>query len=99
MAQYDSEPKATEINLARLIEYFGETRSLTTIDHGEVKKLVAWRRGHKVSRRGKPTKEQRAALPLISNATVNRSTTKVLMRLFTFAKAAGAVFENEPKWG
>ena len=98
-AQYDAEPKATEINLTRLIEYFGETRSLTTIDHGEAKKLVAWRRGHKVSRRGKPTKEQRAALPLISNATVNRSTTKVLMRLFTFAKAEGAVFENEPKWG
>jgi hypothetical protein len=98
-AQYDAEPKATEINLARLIEFFGETRSLTTIDHTEARKLVTWRRGHKVSRRGKPTKEQRAALPLISNATVNRSTTKVLMRLFTFAKAAGAVFENEPKWG
>jgi integrase len=97
-AQYDAEPKATEINLARLIEYFGQARLLTTIDHGEAKKLVAWRRGHKVSRRGKPTKEQRAALPLISNATVNRSTTKVLMRLFTFAKAEGAVFENEPKW-
>ena len=44
------------------------------------------------------TKEQREALPLISNATVNRSASKVLQRLFTFAKAEGAVFENEPKW-
>jgi len=97
-AQYDAEPKATETNLARLIEYFGEAKSLTAIDHSEAKKLVAWRRGHRVSRRGKLTKDKREALPLISNATVNRSTTKVLQRLFAFAKAEGAVFDNEPKW-
>jgi integrase len=35
---------------------------------------------------------------LISNATVNRSTIKVLQRIFTFAKEEGALFENEPKW-
>jgi integrase len=97
-AQYDSEPKATETNLARLIEHFGESKSLTAIDHSEAKKLIAWRRGHHVSRRGKLTKQEREALPLISNATVNRSTTKVLQRLFAFAKAEGAAFENEPKW-
>src|SRR6476646_3327157 len=44
------------------------------------------------------TKEKREALPLISNATVNRSATKVLQRLFAFAKAEGAVFDDEPKW-
>jgi integrase len=98
-AHDDADPKATETNLARLIEYFGESKSLTDIDHSEAKKLVAWRRGHRVSRRGKLTKEQKEALPLISNATVNRSTTKVLQRMFTFAKAENAVFENEPKWG
>jgi integrase len=98
-AQYDAEPEATETNIARLVEYFGKAKSLTDIDHNEAKKLVAWRRGHRVSRRGKLTKEQRDALPLISNATVNRSTTKVLQRLFTFATAEGAVFEKEPKWG
>lgn len=97
-AQYDAEPKATETNLARLIDYFGKSKSLTDIDHNEVKKLVAWRRGHRVSRRGKLTREEREALPLVSNATVNRSTTKVLQRLFTFAKTEGAVFEHEPKW-
>jgi integrase len=97
-AQYDAEPKATEINLTRLIEYFGEAKSLTAIDHGEAKKLVAWRRGHRVSRRGKLTKEKREVLPLISNATVNRSTTKVLQRLFTFARVEGAEFANEPRW-
>lgn len=97
-AQYDADPKATEANLARLIEYFGAAMALTAIDHNAAKDLVAWRRGHRVSRRGKLTKEQREALPLISNATVNRSTIKVLQRLFTFAKAENAVFESEPKW-
>ncbi|WP_339033755.1 site-specific integrase [Bradyrhizobium symbiodeficiens] len=97
-AQYDSEPKATETNLARLIGYFGKERPLTDIDHKATKEMVAWRRGHRVSRRGKRTKEQEQALPLVSNATVNRSATKVLQRLFTFAKAEGAVFENEPQW-
>ncbi|SDC02075.1 Site-specific recombinase XerD [Bradyrhizobium brasilense] len=97
-AQYDAEPKATETNLARLITYFGQSKPLTEIDHKAAKDMVAWRRGQRVSRRGKRTKEQEQALPLVSNATVNRSATKVLQRLFTFAKAEGAVFENEPKW-
>lgn len=97
-AQYDADPKATETNLARLIEYFGKDKPLTEIDHGAAKELVAWRRGQRVSRRGKRTKEEEQALPLISNATVNRSATKVLQRLFTFAKSEGAVFDSEPKW-
>jgi integrase len=96
--QFDADPKATETNLARLIDYFGKEKPLTDIDHAVAKKLVAWRRGHRVFRRGKRTKEEEEALPLVTNATVNRSTTKVLQRLFTFAKAEGAVFENEPKW-
>lgn len=97
-AQYDSEPKATETNLARLIEYFGKEKPLTEIDHKAAKELAAWRRGHRVSRRGKRTKEAEQALPLVSNATVNRSATKVLQRLFTFAKAEGAAFDDEPNW-
>jgi integrase len=97
-AQYDADPKATETNLARLIEYFGKAKSLTEIDHRAAKELVAWRRGHRVSRRGKLTKEEREALPLVSKATVNRSATKVLQRLFVFAKAEGAIFESEPRW-
>ena len=81
----------TSTNLARLIEYFGKTKPLTDIDHNEAKRMVAWRRGHRV--------KGRADAPLIANATVNRITTKVLQRLFTFAKAEGAMFEREPKWG
>ena len=89
-AQYDADPDATEANLARLIDYFGKAKSLTDIDHNEAKKMVAWRRGHHVKGRKKA--------PLISPATVNRSATKVLQRLFMFAKAEGAQFERGPRW-
>jgi len=96
--QYDADPEAISTNLARLVEYFGKATPLTDIDHTKAKKLVAWRRGHRVSRRGKLSKEQKEALPLISNATVNRSTIAVLRRLFSFAKDEGAQFAQEPKW-
>jgi integrase len=89
-AQHDADSDATETNLARLIDYFGKAKSLTDIDHNEAKKMVAWRRGHHVKGRKKA--------PLISNATVNRSATKVLQRIFTFAKAERAQFEHEPNW-
>jgi integrase len=89
-AQYDADPDATETNFARLIDYFGKSRSLTEIDHATAKKMVAWRRGHRI--------KGRVDAPLISNGTVNRSSTKVLQRLFSFAKAEGAQFDREPKW-
>jgi hypothetical protein len=89
-AQYDAAPDATETNLARLIDHFGKTKPLTDIDHNEAKKMVAWRRSHHVKARKKA--------PRISNATVNRSATKVLQRLFSFAKTEGARFEHEPNW-
>lgn len=82
--QHDAEPDATSKNLARLIEFFNKTKPLTDIDYIEARKMVAWRRGHRV--------KGRANAPLIS-------ATKVLERLFSFAKAEGAVFDGEPKWG
>jgi integrase len=89
-AQHDSAPEATSTNIARLVDYFGKMKPLTDIDNHEAKKMVAWRRGHRIKGR------KNAAL--ISNATVNRSATKVLQRLFTFAKAGGAQFDREPQW-
>lgn len=89
-AQYDAAPDATSTNLARLVEFFGRAKSLTDIDQNEAKRMVSWRRGHHIKGRKKA--------PLISNATVNRSATKVLQRLFTFAKAGGARFDHEPLW-
>jgi integrase len=90
-AQHDVAAETTSTNLVRLIEHFGKTMPLTDIDQVAARKMVAWRRGHRV--------KGRADAPLISNATVNRSATKALQRLFSFAKGEGAVFEHEPKWG
>lgn len=98
-AQYDADPDATWVNFERLVGYFGEATPLTDIDHPAALKMVAWRRGQRVSRRGRRTKEQEEALPLVTNATVNRSTTTVLQRIMRFAKSEGAAFESEPKWG
>lgn len=89
-AQHDADPEAAATNIARLVEHFGKTTPLTDIDHSKAKQMVAWRRGQRI--KGKKD------APLIAPATVNRSATKVLQRIFTFAKAEGAVFEREPKW-
>jgi integrase len=78
----------TERDLARLIKYFGAARPIDTITGDEVAKLVAWRRGHKVTNTGH----------LIAAGTVNRSTTELLRRLFTRAKVWGVRFDREPAW-
>src|SRR5262249_35097199 len=86
----------TERDLARLVKYFGKTKLLTEITDDDVAKLVAWRRGHRVIRSAK-TKIEDA--PFISNATVNRSTTEMLKKLFTRAKKSwGIRFNREPNW-
>ena len=50
-----------------------------------------------VTRHGKGRKNA-ATAPLVADATVNRSTTEVLKKLFTRAKAWGIQFEHEPDW-
>jgi len=90
----------TSRDLTRLVKYFGEAKSLTEIGENDVTKLVAWLRGQQISRRKKIKGKlvQDPAAPLVSVATVNRSTTEVLKKLFTFAKGEGARFDAEPKW-
>lgn len=86
-------------DLERLVEYFGPETFLTEIGDDEVAKLVGWRRGHQVVRATrKPPRKDAPPAPPISNATVNRSTTEVLKKLFTRAKAWGATFPREPRW-
>jgi site-specific recombinase XerD len=84
-------------DLCRLTDYFKATKLLTEITDNDVARLVAWRRGHRVTRHGKG-KKNAATAPFVANATVNRSTTEVLKKLFTRAKAWGIRFEREPDW-
>jgi len=87
--QHHAGAENTERDLARLIAYFGAARPINTITGDDVAKLVAWRRGHRVASTDK----------LIAPATVNRSTTEVLKKLFTRAKRAwGLRFDREPDW-
>lgn len=83
-------------DLIRLGEYFGVERSLHTITDRDVTNLVGWRREQRVRR---DPKARLKDCPLISAATVNRSTTEVLKKLFTRAKQNwGMRFAHEPVW-
>jgi len=96
VGQHHAGQKNTWRDLERLVEYFGPTTLLPEITDDDVARLVAWRRGHHVIRTRTRNDAQHA--PLISNATVNRSTTEVLKKLFTRAKAWGVPFDREPNW-
>jgi integrase len=87
--QHHSGADDTERDLARIVDYFGAVKPLTAITGDDVAKLVAWRRGHKIQNNSR----------LISPATVNRSTTELLRRLFSRAKDVwGIRFDHEPVW-
>ena len=85
-------------DLERLVDHLGKSTLLTEIGDDEVAKLVAWRRGHRVVRSRKKQARNGPPGPTLANATVNRSTTEVLKKLFTRAKAWGVRFEREPNW-
>jgi integrase len=97
VGQHHAGADTTWRDIERLVGYFGAPKLLTEIADDDVAKLVAWRRGHRVTRHGKG-KKNAALAPLIAPATVNRSTTEVLKKLFTRAKAWGIRFEREPNW-
>lgn len=89
--------RTTFSDLGRLVEYFGPSKLLSEITDEDVAAMVRWRRGHRkngreLDRHGEPT-------PFVSAATVNRSTTEVLKKLFTRAKRTWRhTFPIEPNW-
>jgi hypothetical protein len=86
VAQHQVGANNTKHDLAFLIDHFGKERRLDTITGDDVAKLVAWRRGHRVPTTGK----------LVNSGTVDR-TTKMLRRLFAYAKEAWHLrFDREP---
>jgi integrase len=85
-------------DIERVVNYYGPTMMMTEILDVDVARLVAWRRGHRVTRHGRGLKNA-ATAPFVAPATVNRSTTEVLKKLFTFAKRTLHIpFEQEPDW-
>lgn len=92
VGQHHAGAKNTWRDLGRLVDYFGPSTMLTEITADDVARLVAWRRGHRV------LAGARKDAPVITNATVNRSTTEMLKKLFTRAKAWGVRFDHEPGW-
>lgn len=88
----------TKRDLKRLIGYFGRDKMLTEITDNDVSALVAWRRGQRVTVHRKKQVKNTPLPALVAAATVNRSTTEVLKKLFTRAKASRIQFEHEPNW-
>jgi hypothetical protein len=84
VGKYHANSAGTWRDLERLIGYFGPLRRLVDISNNDVAELVAWRRGHRVKNRVRDKKGR--GVPLVSPATVNRSTTQALQKLFTRAK-------------
>ncbi|ASP50915.1 tyrosine-type recombinase/integrase [Sinorhizobium meliloti] len=91
----NSETTWTDIN--RLVDYFGPTKLLSDISDDDVAKLVQWRRSQNAWGR-EQTKDEKP-MRLVTAATVNRSTTLVLKKIFTRAKRTWKYeFPIEPSW-
>lgn len=87
VGQHHAGASNTWRDLERLVEHLGPTTTLAEISDDTVARLVAWRRGQEVNEH------------LIAPATVNRSTTEVLKKLFVRARTAwGVRFDHEPNW-
>jgi integrase len=88
-------------DLERLEAYFGKTKLITDITDADVAAMVAWRRGQQVVRlrniKGRLVQDAKAKL--VAPATVNRSTTELLKKLFMRARDTwGVRFDEWPKW-
>ena len=84
-------------DLNRMLGFLGGDRRLDAITNTEIAALVAWRRTHTKS--GKVKNAAGEPMPLITPATVNRSTTALAKAVFTNAKLTGQqLIPHEPKW-
>lgn len=87
----------TWTDLGRLVDYFGPHKLMTDITDDDVAKLVQWRRSQPAW--GRSTTKDGEPMKLVSAATVNRSTTLVLKKMFTRAKRTWRYsFPMEPHW-
>lgn len=94
-------------DLERLKQYVTAKRSaaaeINDINDDFIAGLISWRRGQPVVRlrrvKGRKDLQQDLKAPLVSNATVNRSTTEVLKKVMNRARNIWNVhFEKWPSW-
>jgi integrase len=91
VGKHHADSAATSRNLERLLVYFGKGKRLDQITDADVSALVAWRRGQTIKGRAKAAS--------VAPATVNRSTTEVLKKLYTRARRTWRFqFPIEPNW-
>lgn len=93
----------TERDLTAMVAWFGAEKAMEDIADADVAAWVARRRGDRrpqPARAARNAKKPRAPAELISNATVNRTTSSRLRALFGYFKRAWKrKFPNEPDWG
>lgn len=91
VGKFHKDAQKTFVDLRRVVEHLGPNKVLDEITDADVIAMVAWRRAQTPKGKSKGT--------LVAPATVNRSTTEVLKKLFTRARVAWRyVFPNEPHW-
>ncbi|ESY29992.1 MULTISPECIES: site-specific integrase [unclassified Mesorhizobium] len=97
VGQRHANSKTTWTDLGRLVDYFGPGKLFVEITDDDVAKLVQWRRSQTAW--GKSETQDGKPMRLVSSATVNRSTTLVLKKMFTRAKRTWRhTFPAEPVW-
>lgn len=96
VGQHHANADTTFTDLARLVKYLGPTKLMSDITDNDITELVRWRRAQR--RWGKDADAEGNPMPFVSPATVNRSTTLVLKKVFTRAKKWRYSFPDEPVW-
>ena len=89
IGDYHTGAENTDRLVKLLLSRLGPTKRLTEITHNDALALRRWRRAQHTGAQG-------ARRP-ISAMTVN-DTVEQLKKLFTYVKATGATFPQEPKW-
>ena len=82
-------------DIERLIGYFGATKLLTEITDDDVAKLVAWRRGHRVTRHGKGKKK---AAPVYRASHRQPQHDRGAQEDFHPREGVGHPVRQEPNW-
>ncbi|SES47268.1 site-specific integrase [Rhizobium sp. NFR03] len=97
VGQLHANSGSTDTDLARLVDYFGKSKLLVDITDGDVSALIQWRRAQPAW--GRDERADGEPMKMVSAATVNRSTTLVLKKIFTRAKRTWRyTFPLEPIW-